>query len=80
MASIKYEIMQLSHQDHALGLKIGDVVIQATKQINNPQMVCCMLPDRLKGKGHRGPFKYGAGNYWYFRKSQLKVVSHDYVG
>lgn len=80
MAAIKYEIISLSYGDLKLGLQIGDVVIKATKQKNSTYNVCCMLPNRLKGKGHSGPFKYGEANYWYFSRNQLKVVSHDYVG
>lgn len=78
MAAIKYALTRVSIQDQALGLRVGDIVMKATKQINNPNLIICVLPDRLKGKGHRGSFTYGAGNYWYFTKNQLEDVTYRY--
>ena len=71
---LKYRVIELSGIDQSIGLKVGDVVRCRDTEIHLP-IKMCLLPYRLKARGHYGRNeKSKKRNQWAFASVSLTRI------
>lgn len=75
---IKYRVIEVSNNDKSIGLKVGDLVRCSNKEAHLP-IKMCLLPYRLRGKGHSGNRNSNHRNQWAFACVSLKELHNKEV-